>query len=332
VDGTVQLWDLERSIPTFNARHFNPPIVALTYSPDGRFLILQTLGWVEVRRTSDGSLRSRQRADTFAVSPVENLMALGAEDGSVLVQDIETGQAIHRMEAHTGRVYALAFSPDGQALTSSGEDCAVRHWDARTGAFLHDFEENVTNAYQEENTESRIFVYYMEHVAGTGQLIGYGSWGRVVNWDVNSGETRYFIEPEALEYYQGMMTLNPHFPESFGVDTESRRFYLGGTGYDVETGERVGEYQPPAGLPASCAPNGPLSADGELLFTIGYEHREGQICILDAEDLHLVQAVEVIPRSGIRYVIMDWIYLSPDGTQLIANSSSGTVHVYGIAR
>ena len=331
VDGSIQLWDIARGTSVFNAWHFSAPTIALAYSSDGNFLILQRPNWLEIRRTSDGSLRSRHRAVAFAASPTENLVALGSADGSILMQDMDDEQTVYHIQAHDDKVYALAFSPDGQRLTSSGQDCAVRHWDAHTGTFLHDFEENVTNAYGEQNTASRIFVHHIKHIPGTDQLIGYGSWSRVVSWDANSGVTRYLIEPEPLEYYQGMMTLNPHFPEFFDIDLKDGHFYVDNVGYSLETGEKVGEYQPPTNLPEGCAPAGPVSKDGELLFTKGYDNREGQICILDAQDLRMIQAIQVIPIDARAYAAIDWLYLSPDGSQLIVNTLGGLIYVYSIA-
>lgn len=55
-------------------------------------------------------------------------------------------------------------------------------------------------------------------------LIGFGSWGTVVNWNVNSGAKNYVIQSGALKYYNGMVTLKPHFPENFDVDTTNNFF------------------------------------------------------------------------------------------------------------
>jgi WD40 repeat protein len=34
---------------------------------------------------------------------------------------------------HSERIWAIAFSPDGQSLASGGEDCSIRLWDLATG-------------------------------------------------------------------------------------------------------------------------------------------------------------------------------------------------------
>jgi len=330
VDGSIQLLDVQKDIVIYNAWHFSAPLIDLEFTADRQFLVLQTAYGIEVRSTQDGSLRSRFEGVTFAVSPVENQIAIGEKDGVLHLEDLDRGETIFRIQAHTAEIYALAFSPDGLTLTSSGEDCDVRAWEVQTGIFLHFFEENTTDAYFERNTESRIFVYYMQYVSGTNQVLGYGSWGRVVSWNANSGATQYMIEPEPLDYYQGMITLNPHFPEFFGIDTENALFYLDGAAYSLQNGDMVSEPQLPEDLPAGCALSGPQTPDGKLRFTRGYEDLEGRVCILDAVDLHLVQTIQVLPTAMNEIEWMKWLYLSPDGKQLVVDTRSGVLFVYQI--
>jgi hypothetical protein len=205
----------------------------------------------------------------------------------------------------------------------------------QTGTFLHPFEKTVVNAYEEEFTASRIFINYFNFVPGTNQLLGFGSWGTVVSWNVNSGATNYVITSEALDYYQGMVTLNPHFPEFFGVDLAGNKFYINEIGFDLTSGKKLEQVEQPANLVAGCYLSGPASADGALLFTIGYKEHQGQICILDAHDHQLVGQIVVVPQNVIfedtdPYQLIDWIFISPDGRQLIVDTVSGAILVYQV--
>lgn len=77
---------------------------------------------------------------------------------------------------------------------------------------------------------------------------------------------------------------------------------------------------------------GPISIDGQLLFTRGYDTREGKICILDSNSLNLLGEIYIMPESDTHIEWVNWLYLSPDGKQLIVTVGSGIVYVYQIAQ
>ncbi len=58
-------------------------------------------------------------------------------NNDVELYDLTTGQFLRRFVGHTGRIYGLNFSGDGEMLATSGEDGTVRLWKTSTGQQLH---------------------------------------------------------------------------------------------------------------------------------------------------------------------------------------------------
>jgi WD40 repeat protein len=331
VNGTMEVWDIASLEKLYAVRHFDSPIQYLTFTADSAYVLIQRARELEIRRTSDGALRARFDAVTFDYTPITNRLALANYQGQIRIIDLETWEDVHVIAAHSETIFALAFSPDGSLLASSGQDCAIRVWDARTGEFLHYNEQTVVDAYGEGFTTSRIFIKHMRWLPGTNQLIGFGSWGTVVSWDVDSGARNYIVGSAPLDYYNGMMTINPHFPEYFALDNASSTFYINELGYSTLDGTFVGPYQPAVNAPADCYEMGPTTADATLRFTRGYDSREGKICVLDNYTLEIVNVINVM---GVQNEWLDdtigWVYLTPDGNRLVTYSLSGVIYVYQV--
>ena len=63
-------------------------------------------------------------------------MLSGGEDAQVYLHDIQTGEVIHHLVAHTQVVECVAYRPDGSMGASGSEDGTIRLWDMQTGACL----------------------------------------------------------------------------------------------------------------------------------------------------------------------------------------------------
>lgn len=65
------------------------------------------------------------------------LLAIGCEDGSVLICDARNNRPLRTLAGHRWRTYAVNFSPTAPLLATAGQDGVVRLWDATTGECRH---------------------------------------------------------------------------------------------------------------------------------------------------------------------------------------------------
>ncbi|GEM_PF-3747444 len=71
-----------------------------------------------------------------AFHPSGQLLAAGAEDGSVLLWDRFTGRLIGRWRAHPEAVFSLAFDLEGRWLATGSRDASVKVWEALSGRLV----------------------------------------------------------------------------------------------------------------------------------------------------------------------------------------------------
>lgn len=134
-DGSLLSWSLFDGGLTNQLFGHRAAITALAYSPagdkllsaarDGTLRIWDTAGG-EVGRLSD--LPALSAVATLRPAPAEpGLIVAAGEDGSLRIWPVGAapGPAI---DAHLGRVNALAVSPDRALLASAGDDGAIRLW------------------------------------------------------------------------------------------------------------------------------------------------------------------------------------------------------------
>ncbi|MGD2218153.1 MAG: WD40 repeat domain-containing protein, partial [Gemmatimonadales bacterium] len=119
-DGTLKLWDAETGQEIHTLEGYTGYISACAFSPDG------------VRVVSTGGERTVWEGVQLKV-PREGRSTLKLWDAG-------TGQEIHTLEGHSGRVNACAYSPDGARLVSASGDGTLKLWDAETGRELRTLE------------------------------------------------------------------------------------------------------------------------------------------------------------------------------------------------
>jgi len=152
--GTVCLWDARRWQPMYKLQAYgvtaDPSLgdSVLVWSPSGATLAVandqqNTLVILDPQTGTvlDAIQESRQPTASVAWSPDGRLLATGHIGGEVQLWDTKSRpyKSLSRFNAHTGRVNALAWAPDGNSLLSAGET-AIKQWQPETGKQLRSFE------------------------------------------------------------------------------------------------------------------------------------------------------------------------------------------------
>ncbi len=142
-DCTVRLWwDLDK--PDISHRilgHHDQSVASVAFNWNGTILASgsddRTIKLWNVEE-SENALRAtlgdhEDAVRSVAFSPDESngyLLASGSDDQRVRLWDItKSNSSFHPLEAHSGVVRSVAFSPNGQMLASGSDDRTVRLWD-----------------------------------------------------------------------------------------------------------------------------------------------------------------------------------------------------------
>ena len=115
---------------------------SLMFTSDGRRLVAVGEGETVVRDAhSFGALtrwpvggRGISQFWPTALSPDDRTVAIGGEDGSVRLLDLETGKHRAGLGRHVAEVFGAAFTPNGRRLVTTGASNEVILWDVRRAA------------------------------------------------------------------------------------------------------------------------------------------------------------------------------------------------------
>ncbi|MCH2125856.1 MAG: protein kinase [Pirellulaceae bacterium] len=143
-DQTVRLWDPQTGSEKRRLNH-EYRLYDAAFSPDGEMLV--TVGQsreIVIFDTKSWQRRTSWQADNVSLvakfSPDGKTLATAGVSKAITLWDVETGEIKLSWSAHQSAIRALAFSPDGQQLSSTGgRDGTVILWETATGRRLEQF-------------------------------------------------------------------------------------------------------------------------------------------------------------------------------------------------
>jgi WD40 repeat protein/transcriptional regulator with XRE-family HTH domain len=190
----------------------------------------------------------------IAISPDDKTVLAGADDGSVILWELATGQLLWEQQVHTQTgerwVQDVAFSPDGQVVAATYDDC-IMFWRAANGQLIRQIDSFVNRQKIAFNPTGDQFA-----------TIGSEEQSHLNIWDSASGKV--LREYEFGSYIEDLV----YSTDGSAILIASQTGLL--TLIDTQTGQDIREFQEYLGTNAGRLHYIALSPDGAKVIAASY--------------------------------------------------------------
>ncbi|KAF9129678.1 hypothetical protein BGW39_003904 [Mortierella sp. 14UC] len=258
---------------------FDAVVIRVFFSSDGESLavclsdctihIYETTTWSRVANYLGG--------EAIAVSPVSREFAKAAEDDTVEVGDILTGEPRLVLRGHDDKITRICYSSDGNKIATASKDITIRIWSTVDGESLH------------------ILELHIEPVTGVAfspdglRLVSCGEDSLVLIWDALTGEPLAM-----LKGHDEIIQCAAYSPDGRQIAAGERQ--RDAWVWDVHTGRIIHTLNGSHGGIVNMA----YSPDGHY---IAFGTSEGAICLYDSHSGELLSTLSghLYPVTSIAY-------------------------------